>query len=49
MVSIIHKEHELPGDLHRKLQIPSVYPFEKITLYELLTKTPPEAENCHEI
>ena len=38
MVAIIHKELNLPGTLHRTLQLLSVHPFEKMTLHELLTE-----------
>lgn len=38
MVAIIHKQLELPGTLHRTLQLLSVHPFEKMPLHELLTK-----------
>lgn len=41
MIAILHKELKLPGTLHRTLQILSVHPFEKVTLYELLTETNP--------
>jgi len=34
----IHKELNLPGTLHRTLQLLSVHPFEKMTLHELLTE-----------
>lgn len=37
MVAIVHKELNLPGNLHRTLQLLSVHPFEKVTLHELLT------------
>ena len=39
MVAIIHKELNLPGTLHRTLQLLSVHPFEKITMHELLTES----------
>ena len=39
MVAIIHKEMDLPGTLHRTLQLLSVHPFEKMPLHELLTET----------
>lgn len=39
MVAIIHKELNLPGTLHRTLQLLSVHPFEKMPLHELLTET----------
>ena len=38
MVAIIHKELNLPGTLHRTLQLLSVHPFDKMTLHELLTE-----------
>ena len=38
MVAIIHKELNLPGTLHRTLQLLSVHPFEKTTMNELLTE-----------
>jgi len=38
MVAIIHKQLELPGTLHRTLQLLSVHPFEKTPLHELLTE-----------
>jgi hypothetical protein len=40
LIAILHKELNLPGSLHRTLQILSVHPFEKIPLHELLTETP---------
>lgn len=39
MIAILHKQLKLPGTLHRRLQLLSVHPFEKITLIELLTET----------
>ena len=39
MVAILHKQLELPGTLHRTLQLLSVHPFEKMPLHELLTET----------
>lgn len=39
MVAILHKQLNLPGTLHRTLQLLSVHPFEKVPLHELLTKT----------
>jgi len=39
MVAIIHKQLNLPGTLHRTLQLLSVHPFEKMPLHELLTET----------
>jgi Transposase DDE domain/Domain of unknown function (DUF4372) len=39
MVAIVHKELDLPGTLHRTLQLLSVHPFEKMTLHELLTES----------
>jgi hypothetical protein len=38
MVAIIHKQFELPGTLHRTLQLLSVHPFEKVPLHQLLTE-----------
>jgi hypothetical protein len=38
IVAILHKELQLPGTLHRTLQILSVHPFEKVPLHELLTQ-----------
>ena len=38
LVAIIHKQLELPGTLHRTLQLLSVHPFEKAPLHELLTE-----------
>jgi len=38
IVAIIHKQLELPGSLHRTLQLLSVHPFEKVPLHELLTE-----------
>jgi len=38
MVAIIHKRLDLPGDLHRTLQLLSVHPFEKVPLHELLAE-----------
>jgi len=38
MVAIIHKELNLPGTLHRTLQLLSVHPFEKTPMHELLTE-----------
>jgi Transposase DDE domain/Domain of unknown function (DUF4372) len=43
MVAILHKELQLPGTLHRTLQILSVHPFEKVPLHELLTQTDPQS------
>ena len=37
MVAIIHKEMDLPGTMHRTLQLLSVHPFEKTPLHQLLT------------
>lgn len=39
MVAIIHKQLNLPGSLHRTLQLLSVHPFEKVPLHELLTES----------
>ena len=38
MVAILHKRLELPGGLHRTLQLLSVHPFEKVPIHELLTE-----------
>lgn len=38
MIAIIHKQLNLPGHLHRTLQLLSVHPFEKVTLQELLAE-----------
>ena len=38
MVAILHKRWELPGTLHRTLQLLSVHPFEKTPMHELLTE-----------
>jgi hypothetical protein len=38
MIAILHKQLNLPGHLHRTLQLLSVHPFEKVTLQELLTE-----------
>lgn len=39
IVAILHKQLNLPGSLHRTLQLLSVHPFEKAPLHELLTET----------
>ena len=39
MVAITHKQLNLPGTLHRTLQLLSIHPFEKTPLHELLTET----------
>jgi len=39
MVAILHKQLELPGTMHRTLQLLSVHPFEKVSIHELLTET----------
>jgi hypothetical protein len=39
MVAILHKQLELPGTLHRTLQLLSVHPFEKVPIHELLAET----------
>ena len=39
MIAILHKPLNLPGTLHRTLQLLSVYPFEKVPLHELLTES----------
>jgi hypothetical protein len=39
MVAILHKQLNLPGTLHRTLQLLSVHPFEKMSVHELLTET----------
>jgi hypothetical protein len=38
MIAILHKKLNLPGTLHRTLQLLSVHPFEKMPLRELLAK-----------
>jgi hypothetical protein len=38
LVAILQKQLELPGTLHRTLQLLSVHPFEKVSLHELLTE-----------
>ena len=37
MVAIVHKELDLPGTMHRTLQLLSIHPFEKTPLHQLLT------------
>jgi hypothetical protein len=39
LVAILHKQLDLPGTLHRTLQLLSVHPFEKVSLHELLTES----------
>jgi len=39
LIAILHKDLKLPGSLHRTLQILSVHLFEKIPLYELLSRS----------
>lgn len=39
IIAILHKQFNLPGTLHRTLQLLSVHPFEKVTLNELLMET----------
>ena len=39
MAVILHKQLNLPGTLHRTLQLLSVHPFEKVPLYELFTES----------
>jgi len=39
MVAIVHKQLELPGTLHRTLQLLSVHPFEKVPMHQLLKET----------
>ena len=39
MVAILHKQLNLPGTLHRTLQLLSVHPFEKVPIHELLTES----------
>jgi hypothetical protein len=46
MVAILHKQMNLPGTLHRTLQLLSVHPFEKVTLNELLTETDSRTLEC---
>ena len=36
MIAILHKQLNLPGKLHRTLQLLSVHPFEKVPVHELL-------------
>jgi hypothetical protein len=38
LIAILHKQLNLPGTLHRTLQLLSVHPFEKVSLQELLTQ-----------
>lgn len=38
MVAILHKQLNLPGTLHRTLQLLSVHPFEKVAIHKLLTE-----------
>ena len=52
MVAILHKQLNLPGTLHRTLQLLSVHPFEKVPIHELLTETnfkPVESMNCNQL
>jgi hypothetical protein len=52
MVAILHKQFNLPGTLHRTLQLLSVHPFEKVSLHELLTETafkPSEPLDCNQL
>ena len=52
MVAILHKQLNLPGTLHRTLQLLSVHPFEKVPIHELLTETnfkPIESLNCNQL
>lgn len=52
MVAILHKQLNLPGTLHRTLQLLSVHPFEKVPLHELFTKTEfklPPANNANQL
>lgn len=39
MIAILHKRLDLPGSLHRTLQLLSVHPFEKVPLNQLLMET----------
>ena len=39
MVAILHKQLNLPGDLHRTYQILSIHPFEKVPINELLAES----------
>ncbi len=39
IIAILHKQLNLPGTLHRTLQLLSVHPFEKVTLNALLMET----------
>ena len=52
MVAILHKQLNLPGTLHRTLQLLSVHPFEKVPIHELLTETnfqPAASLNCNQL
>jgi hypothetical protein len=52
MVAILHKQLNLPGTLHRTLQLLSVHPFEKVALHELFTETKfklSPAENANQL
>jgi hypothetical protein len=52
MVAILHKQLNLPGTLHRTLQLLSVHPFEKVPLHELFTETEfklPPANNANQL
>ena len=39
IIAILQKELNLPGTLHRSLQLLSVHPFEKIPIHQLLVET----------
>jgi len=47
MVAILHKELNLPGTLHRTLQLLSVHPFEKVPIVELVTENDFRTNNTH--
>ncbi len=52
MVAILHKQLNLPGTLHRTLQLLSVHPFEKVPLHELFTEVEfklPSANNANQL
>ena len=52
MVAILHKQLNLPGTLHRTLQLLSVHPFEKVPLHEMFTEAEfklPSANNANQL
>jgi hypothetical protein len=52
MVAILHKQLNLPGTLHRTLQLLSVHPFEKVPLHKLFTESEfkmPSAKNVNQL